>query len=139
MKYFVYISKTKISMLEEQAPQSFWSRVLAKIKPEIGFEKFGFKAKLSADNLDLSMQQTHLDKALGSLAADDEIGTVDRPRSWFKGELAMKWGAFQDYAADLVLFSGASDRTQVYLLGSIYSLVGRAEDKDANHSIDYYT
>jgi hypothetical protein len=82
------------------------------------------------------MQQTHLDKVLGSLAADDEIGTVDRPRSWFKGELAMKSGAFQDYAADLVLFSGASDRTQVYLLGSIYSLVGRAEDKD---SIDYYT
>jgi hypothetical protein len=50
----------------------------------------------------------------------------------------MKWGAFQDYAADLVMFAGLSDQTLICLLGSIHSLVGWTDNKDANHSIDYY-
>ncbi len=125
-------------MLEEQLRQSFWSRALDKLKLELGFEKFGFKAKISADSLDLYRRQSQLDRALKNLETEGIVGTIENPSSWFKAELEMKWGAFQNYAADLVLFAGMSDRTIVCLIGSIYSLVGWSNDKDANHSIDYY-
>src|ERR1700730_16413115 len=118
-KYLVYSSETKLSMLAPQIPKTRLERLLSKFRPELGFEKLGFKAKVSMDAIGSSDGLERIEKVLHELQSEDKIGTTEDPKAWFSGNMRMKWGAFSDYAAGLVMFTGTSNTTIVCLIGSI--------------------
>ena len=115
LKYYIYTSDTKLRMLETQISKPLWARVLSNIKPEIGFDHFGIKAKVGAEGLDVGESAERIDKVVKALRAQNIVGTVGTPKGWFSGAMEMKWAAVGEHGGQLVVFVGIEASTIVQL------------------------
>jgi len=136
LKYYVYISETKVSMLYPQIPSAFLSTAEAELKVNLGVVSTGLKSR--------SPEQTkELAGRVGVLAAylrkHEKIGTLDEPQTWFQAVADLHWGVVTEYASDIAFFGGrVGDRT-LALLGSSESIVGAAQTSESQHASYYYT
>lgn len=118
IKYYIYVSSTKVRMLYDQVPRS-----VSQGHAVTGKLSLFSKATLVCDHLRTS-----------SL-----VGTVADGRAYFYGSLAMNWGVIREYAAEIVFFGGDSAGTLVALVGSVNSLVGSPRTAvESGHHLDYY-
>jgi hypothetical protein len=100
-KYYVYVSKSKISMLY----------------PQVG-----------PDTVTRGDSNAKLDAVLADLARAGRIGAIDEPKEYFAGAMPMRWGPcafpYRPTPSPLVYFGGATETTVVGLGGSAKHVIG---------------
>lgn len=131
MKYYLYISPSKIQMLFEQLPVKLKRQLSAELS--IDLKLIGAVLKKDAGKETLISK---LNAVLDSL--DEElIGTVSNPGSFFRGTMSMRWAPiqFMNRTQDdpnrppLVLFAGSIQGREkqervLGLVGSLSNVIG---------------
>jgi hypothetical protein len=136
LKYYVYISATKVGMLYPQIPPAFLKGAEAELKINLGVISTGFKAHGPEEAKELPRQVAAVEAYLRDKGL---VGTAEDPHAWISGSALMRWGRVRDYAAGIAFFGGTVGHKTVALLGSSDSIIGMPLQADSNHSLDYYT
>ncbi|KAA1154198.1 DUF7019 family protein [Pseudoalteromonas fuliginea] len=137
MDYFLYISETKVSMLSSQS-KSFKKGLWGKLKLNFGLISTEFSQ--DKENLSIYEQALLIEQTLGNKG---KVGTPHEPKSYFSGEMPLKYGVISDYISGLSFFGEKFDGGTVVLIGSPQSMVGGElkidADKEGLRSFAYYT
>lgn len=133
MRYFVYISKSKVEMLYSQLPE----HSSGERSYEVGFDLKFFKAlfKKSLTQKDLIRKAEAVCEWLES---EGQIGDVENPQQFFRGSLPMAWGPFIDQfnveGKHLLLFVGEdyfpNGNFTICLGGSLNNIVGAPQNPE---------
>jgi len=141
MKYYLYISDTKVDMLYSQIDKS----LLKKIAVELRIDLKPLGAGLGATIKQNQSEETRYSKlrlVVEYVEKHLNVGWVDAPGTYFKGSLPMSWdlihGDFgpKPYA---VYFGGSTDRTIFGMVGSAHHLIGVRSDAPMSDIILHYT
>ena len=116
MRYYVYLSETKIDMLFGQIPRAARDDLSAEFKINLGV------VSSSVRGGERSTQQRRVLAIDKYLRSQRMVGTVDEPAEYFEGSLSMRWGPLDKGPA--VLFTGSTDRTVLALGGSLRHVLG---------------
>lgn len=119
MRYYVYVSPTKIEQLVAQIPDNALGRIAKTLTIDLKVVRAEFREKEQSGNTYSALQV--VEKYLDEQKA---VGTVDEPRSYFRGTLSMRWGPFSGVGSGVVYFGGESEHTVLGLGGSRTSLIG---------------
>lgn len=136
LKYYIYISATKVNMLYPQIPPEFLATAEAELKVNLGILSTGIKSRNPDPPSELAGRVGVVAKYIRE---HDKVGTPESPNTWFHASARFRWGVLRDYAADIALFGGRIGERLVVLLGSSDSLVGAAQSVEAQHALNYYT
>ncbi len=132
MKYYIYISPTKIQMLFDQLPTSLRQRLPDELNIDLQVVSTSFKKPTEGPNL-----FSKLEAVLNSLDAET-LGSVSQPSKFFRGTLAMRWAPIKCVRSrgaedrKLVLFAGSqssSSKKVVGLVGSLAHVIGSHVEK----------
>ena len=121
VKYYIYISDTKLDMLYPQIPRSLFR----KFTPE-----FSFNLKLPVSEMGAAIKgnqiedirYTKLKETVKYIEENCGIGTIDQPLAYFRGTLPMQWGLLG--ASNVVYYGGSTASTTVGLGGSGQHVIG---------------
>lgn len=129
LRYYLYVSDAKVDMLFAQIPRAFLTGVSGELKVGLGV----VSATLKQDAEPISKYEK-LKTIVRYLDAQDQIGTVDDPKAYFRGELPMRWGSYGSSISEtspLVYFAGSTPLTEVGLGGSRHHVLGsRGRDRE---------
>ena len=125
MKYYLYISDTKIDMLYPQIPHDQKSRIAKELKIDLKLISASFKEEKE-------LKETRYSKAelvTKYIQNNCQVGTVDKPRDYIYDILEMKWGHYGEYPptlvnSPLVFFGGKTDLTIFGMGGSAHHIIG---------------
>jgi hypothetical protein len=128
MKYYVYISDSKVDMLYSQIPKRILDRIAADLNVNLGIFSLSVKEKEN-------QEKTHYEKlklVINYIENNMEVGTVDEPKAYFTGLLPMRWG---EYGVDsgLVYFGGKTAHTVLGLGGSMTHVIGNRKGESDTH------
>jgi hypothetical protein len=126
MKYYEYISDSKVDMLLPQVPLA----AKQKISKELGVDFKIFSGKLKIETSTLEDRVARLRAVSSFIAADQKVGTINSPGAWIADTATVGAGYFAD-DTKLVGFAGKSDGTYFLLAGSSAHTIG-ADPKDAS-------
>jgi hypothetical protein len=136
LRYYVYISQSKLDILIPQLPESHLRTLTADIKINMGVVAAGITKSATAASPELSAKAgvltDYIEKQQGW------VGNLADPRRYVRDTASLRHGVMQDYAAELAVFVGVINGLKLALIGSPASLIGAAADAEANHSVDYY-
>jgi hypothetical protein len=120
IKYYLYISDTKVDMLFNQIPQKFFTEYAGEIKIDL---------KLLGISINkLSSEQSKYEKilpVLRYLSKQKKIGTISQPSEYFSGCIPMRWGIL---GTKMAYFIGSEENTILGLGGSKYHLLGEKRE-----------
>lgn len=119
MKFYVYVSDTKVGMLYDQIP----SRTLNKISAELKIDLKVLSATFS-ENVSEKTRFSKLKIVDEFIRKNEHIGTIDEPSSYFQGAMPMRWGPITGGDGELVYFGGITNRTFLGLGGSFKHVIG---------------
>jgi hypothetical protein len=91
VKYYVYISDSKLDMLYSQVPHSVKKKVSTDMK--IDFKVFGGSRKSEKETEENRM--TKLEAVVRFIEENEDVGTVDSDGRYFADSLEMRWGALK--------------------------------------------
>lgn len=117
LRYYVYISDSKVDMLLEQVDPAF----ARKRSSEVGMSLKVVSAKRKVET-PASERVARLERVVRDLDDHYDVGTVDDPGQYFRGRLKLRWGSLDN--APVVYFSGSTERTVVGLGGATGHVVG---------------
>lgn len=136
LKYYIYVSETKVEMLYPQLPPAFLKGAESEFKVNLGVVSTSVKGRGPDEAKELTARVA----AVSSFLKDHgEVGTVESPKQWIGGNASMQWGCVEEYASDIAFFGGRVGRTMLGLVGSSESLIGAPKSSAANHEPFYYT
>jgi hypothetical protein len=120
MKYYVYVSRTKVDMFFSQIPPKVSSRIAAELDIDLKLIQLKLTPTTPEETLfsKLNLVTTFIDK-------NAEVGTIDEPKEFFRGNLPMKWGPYGDR---LVYFGAVTGATVLGLAGSSKHVIGGVGD-----------
>ena len=122
IKYYLYVSDTKVDMLYAQIPQSIKDKIAAEIKIDLQILSVTFKDKDTANEetrySKLNLVTNYIDKHL-------EIGTLKNPAAYIKDVMSMRWTQLGDAA----YFGGQNSDLDIGLCGSACHLTGQPVPK----------
>lgn len=136
LRYYIYISKTKVDMLYPQIPADFLAAAEAEVRINLGVISTGLKSRSPEAPKELAGRAGVLAEYIRK---HEEVGTPDAPKTWFQSAARLKWGVVREYASDIALFGGRIGNRTVALLGSSESILGAAETAETQHAPFYYT
>jgi hypothetical protein len=136
LKFYIYVSKTKVDMLYPQIPAKFLSAADAELKVNLGVVSAGLKSKSPDRPTELTGRVASL---VSYIRENETVGTVDDPCTWIQGTADLHWGIVEEYASDIALFGGSINSKVLALLGARESIVGAAQTSQAQHDPYYYT
>lgn len=136
LKYYLYLSQTKVDMLFPQVPADFLKGAEAEIKVNLGLASAALKSRSPEDAKELAGRAAAV---CSYIRRHDEVGDVSLPKRWIAGTAMLQWGIVTEYASDIVFFGGKVAEKNLALLGSRESLIGEAKTAEANHAPFYYT
>jgi hypothetical protein len=128
MKYYIYISDTKVDMLYPQIPKP----VLKKIASNLSIDLKLFGAEVSVASKSSPSDETRYAKVRivsEYIEKNLDVGSVDAPSTYFKGNLPMRWGPVHEgpgagLYTGAVYFGGYTNRTVIGIGGSGINLIG---------------
>ena len=122
MRYFFYLSATKVNNLFAQIPKSRWKSIAA----EVGFDVGLFSAKISGSPA-LNRDEGDYQKLLAvirHLKSNSILGSIDAPNDWVADETDAKMVLLEE-GKHVVLFSGITAAGTAFALGgSAANVVG---------------
>jgi len=131
MKYYEYISDSKVDMLLPQVPLATKQKVSKEFKVDIKF----LSGKLSMEHSTLDNRVARVTAVSSFIAADQNVGTIASPDSWIADIAIAGVGYFAD-DQKLIGFAGQSDGTYFLLAGSSGHTIG-ADPKDASFGMGF--
>lgn len=108
LRYYIYISITKIRMLSKQL--------------NIGNEN----------------EYLALEQIIQHLRQQQEIGTIDAPKNFIEGIIEMKYGPIGEYASKIAFFGNQQSQQVIALIGSTASLVGKEGTAALFNNMHFY-
>ncbi|OEU90155.1 hypothetical protein DB35_02230 [Streptomyces abyssalis] len=136
LKYYLYISQSKLDNLLPQIPQSFIKAFETEFKVSAGVLGATVRGKPGGDPSEVSARVGVLD---AYLRKSEPPGSVAQPGRYIAGAESFRYGIVHEYASQLAFFGGPVDGVRCALIGSPDSLVGAAPKAGANHAPYYYT
>jgi hypothetical protein len=126
MRYYVYVSDTKLDMLYPQIPAKLAARLAWELKLDL--KLLGLTLR-NNDNDATRYGKLHLVEEY--IDQNYEVGWMSEPTSWFRGELPLRSGVFGPQQDDgLLLYGGIGDGLLIGLLGSARHRTGHSADPD---------
>jgi hypothetical protein len=137
LKFYEYISDTKIDMLYAQLKKSKIDRD-SLIELNFGFAKVSIKDKKVELPLDTSIER--LSPIIQKLDKEKLIGDLEQPNKFIKGRYKLKFfiNNSSDKENDIAFWGGSFNGVTIALIGSIGSLIGAKKDVDYNHNETLY-
>lgn len=132
MKYYVYISKSKIEMLYSQiaAPEHQKKEAL------LGFDLKILKGHLKESRQIPDNKFAQLEKVVGELKSNDQVGDITGTKPYIKGELEMTWASFAGPKSPVTFWGCVKKGYYLGLAGSRYNVLGQKPDGLAHsHSL----
>ncbi len=126
MKFYVYVSDTKVDMLYEQIPHRLRDELATELKIDLKLLSTAFSQQPSEKT-----RFSKLRMVTDFIEKNEQIGTVDAPASLFRGIMEMHWGpvgGFHD--AKTVYFGGETDNTILGLGGSLKHVIGETGESN---------
>lgn len=128
MKYYLYISDSKVDMLLPQIPRQAKQKIATELKIDIKI----FGASRKTERTTEEDRISRLQAVAEYISNNEDVGTPDQPAEYFSGTLPMRWGPFgleeqgNSRADDspIVYFSGSTEQTLVGLGGSAKHVIG---------------
>ena len=128
MRYYVYISDSKVDMLLPQIPHDTKRKIATEFKLDIKI--FGAARRTETETEEDRIFR--LETVAEHIYTNEDVGTPDQPATYFAGTLPMRWGPFglQRFGADrdekspIVYFAGSTGQTLVGLGGSSKHVIG---------------
>jgi hypothetical protein len=125
MKFYVYISDSKVDMLLSQISPGAKRTIATELKMDLKLLSASRKSEVEtqADRL------TRLDAVVVFIREFGNLGTIDEPDEYIEDRLAMRWGPYgmapyKEELSPLVYFGGATGNTIVGLGGSAKHVLG---------------
>jgi hypothetical protein len=87
MKYYLYVSDTKVDMLFDQLSPRLRDKVATELKIDLKFLSTTFAEEPMEKN-----RYRKLEIVSKYIQKNELVGTIDSPDVYFKGELPMHWG-----------------------------------------------
>ncbi|KMS79449.1 MULTISPECIES: DUF7019 family protein [Streptomyces] len=120
VRYYLYISDSKVDMLLSQIDPAFGRR--STTEAGLSVKLFNVRRSVEAPAPDRTAK---LERVLRHLEETGQIGSVDDPAPYFRGSLPMQWGPLQgDNGGALVYFGGRTERTILGLGGASGHVLG---------------
>jgi hypothetical protein len=116
IKYYAYVSPTKVDMLYSQMPPSIRDGIEAEVKMKLPLTEISFSKKQVSDNLyiRLILVENYLEQ-------QGIVGSVWKSSEYFKGTLRMGWSQIHP---GIVFFGGKLNEIVIGLGGSMNNLLG---------------
>lgn len=135
MKYYVYISDTKVDMLLAQIPHDTKKKIASEYKVDLKIISANRKSEVeSEDN-----RYIRLNTVCEFIRDYGNVGTVNEPSEYIADTLNMRWGPFGDKdptKAPLVYFGGGRSGAVIGLGGSIKHVIGApGQSEPTSHPI----
>lgn len=138
MKYYIYISDSKVDMLLSQIPHDQKRKIATEFKIDLKLLSASRKAEME----DESNRFSRLEAVTAFIREYGNVGSIDGPDEYIEGDLPMRWGPYiniYDYEggeSPLVYFGGETERTIIGLGGSSKHVIGSSGQSSAHsHSI----
>jgi len=137
MRYYIYVSETKVEQLFAQIPTKLRDKIAARFTIDLKLVKAEFGGRQPRESLisKLEIVRAYLDD-------QGLIGTTDNPKSFFGDVLPLNWGPYApdfDEEIQFVYFGGRTEETIVGLGGSLKHVLGEAgETTSHSHSLTPY-
>jgi Family of unknown function (DUF7019) len=120
IKYYLYISDTKVDMLSAQIPKNILNKISADLNINLGVFNVTLKENQS--------EQTRFDKVnvvSNYINKHLDVGDIDHPQTYFKARVPTRWGSlFGGSNQNFVYFAGKTDQTIFGLGGSMQHVIG---------------
>jgi hypothetical protein len=127
LKYYIYVSDTKVDQLYNQIPKKLLREIAAELTVDLKPAGVGISATFKKEQAQetrfskLKIVVQYLEKHMLV-----DIGWVDAPGVYFKGTLPMFWGPLPTWDnTKVVYFGGSTQQTLLGLGGSAYHLIGQ--------------
>jgi hypothetical protein len=133
MKYYIYISDTKVDMLLPQVPHD----VKKKVATEFGIDLKLLTAKHKTEEESDENRISRLEAVVKFIKEYGNVGTVDKPDQYIEDTLPMRWGPYDKFVAaepSVVYFGGETDRTVFGLGGSLHHVIGNVGTSQSSAS-----
>jgi hypothetical protein len=127
LKYYIYVSDSKVDMLFSQIPRRFLQGLAGELKINLGI----LSTSLKQDSVD-ETRYSKLELVSTYLERNEPIGTIDLPSEWIRSDVRVRWGPY-GHGKDLVYFGGATEETIFGFGGSAKHIIG-ATGKSFSHS-----
>ncbi len=126
MKYYIYVSDTKVDMLYEQIPISLRNKLAAELKIDLKL----LSASFSEKDLD-ETRFSKLDIVVNYIKKHQRVGRVDQPESYFQGMMDLRWGPLFSRLSGAIYFGGTTPHTILGLGGSLKHVIGEVGSAEA--------
>ncbi len=117
LKYYLYVSDTKVDMLFSQIPLNLAERISTEFKRDLKRVSLSLKPETNAET-----RYSKLKVVIEYLRRNELLGTVSSPGSYFSGQLPMAFTVLGPTA----VFCGRKDHTLIGLTGSAHHLTGQS-------------
>lgn len=117
MKYYIYVSDTKVDMLFAQIPTRLRDKVATELKIDLKVLSATFKEDPSE-----ATRFSKLKVVVKYIEKYEQVGTVDAPENFFSGTLTLRWGPYPK--SEMVYFGGMTNETVLGLAGSLKHVLG---------------
>lgn len=117
LKYYLYVSESKVDMLYAQVPKSIKSKLESEVKLNLQLLNVSFTEKQFEDTL-----YTKLNATVEYLNQTESVGSVHSPQEYFKGSMYLQWAQIHP---GIVFWGGKLNDTIVGLGGSMRYILGQ--------------
>ena len=135
LKYYIYLSQTKVDMLFPQVPAVFLKGAEAEITVNLGLASAALKSRSLEDGKELAGRAAAV---CSYIRRYEVVGDVSLPKRWIAGTGMLQWGVVKGCGSDLVLFGGKVAEKSLALIGSRESVIGEVKTAEANHAALHY-
>jgi hypothetical protein len=129
VKYYIYISDTEVDMLYPQIPKPVLKKIASSLS--IDLKLFGAELNIGAKSNPSDETRYAKVKIVSEYTEKNlDVGRIDAPSTYFKGNLLMRWGQFNSNGIhstsphNEVYFTGSTQHTLIGLCGSIHHIIG---------------
>lgn len=128
LRFYVYISDSKVDMLYGQIPPGLLSRIGAELKIDLKVLSVSIRERPNDET-----RFGRLRVVENYLRRNETIGSVSEPAAWFEDRMIMRSSIYRSAPGGLLYFSGQRDGTVVALIGSGRHLVGQQPQPPEMH------
>jgi hypothetical protein len=134
MRYYLYVSVTKVEMLHSQIGMSHFGKLKTGLKLKLGIAEASIESETANKALFDKAEEVR-----SKLISQSKTGSLERPKSYIDDVANLSFGHVREYASSIAFFGGFVGNKKVALIGAASSLVGAVPAAEANHAPYYYT
>src|SRR5690242_13755019 len=130
IKYYVYISDTKVEMIYSQIPVPLRKKLSVQLQIDLKVVSATLTPSTPAET-----RYSKLDLVNHYLRDSGLVGTADDPGPYMAGEMLMRWGTIRE--GRLIYFGGTTAVTVIGLAGSRRHVIGSPGIADTPERVSY--